>query len=231
MPTDRIRQAIEQISAKPDPVRLAKIADLASRAADAAEMKRAPLDPIMDELEALTGFREGPRYWASFHGGGGPEEFALTIGVALPEPISDLEPAEIRALLALETRGRETGNWDEAENQRVLEYLSACLGDAFTTDVIYNYFVDLDLDGLTQEVVHRRNVLAEGGKAALDAYEVEASRRVLNAGTSLYAHLLQALRRLPPAEREQYKDMLEAKFEREVKEAYAQRLNRTDAAD
>jgi hypothetical protein len=205
MSTDRIRQAIEQITAQPDPARLALIAELASRASDAAETRRAPLDPIMDELEALTGFREEPAYWASFHGGGGLEEFAAVIALPLPEPIDDLEPAEIGALMALEESFRLG---DQAIYLRILKYLSACLQPSFTTDLIYNYFLELDLDGLTQEILHRRIILSEGGEAALHAYEVEASREVLNAGTASYACLLQALRRLPPQEHEQYRNAL-----------------------
>ncbi len=179
MPTDRIRRAIKQITEKPDPARLAQIADLASRASDAAETRRAPLEPIMDELEALTGFREGPRYWATFHGGGGPEEFAAVIALPLPEPIIDLDPAEIGALLAFEESVRLG---DQAEYQRILQYLSACLGDAFNTDLIYWPHREMNAAELLDEVIKRREILREKGIAGLRAYERGLAEEVMASG-------------------------------------------------
>ncbi|MBA4045500.1 MAG: hypothetical protein C0471_13925 [Erythrobacter sp.] len=181
MLTDRIGQAIEQITATPDPVRLAKIAELAGRASDAAETRRAPLDPIMDEIEALTGFREEPRYWASFHGGGGPEEFAAVIALPLPEPITDLEPAEIGALLALEESLRLG---DQAVYLRILQYLSACLGEAFSTALIYWPHRAMDAAELLDEVVRRRSILRENGSAGLRAYERGLAVEVMDASDS-----------------------------------------------
>lgn len=179
MPTDRIRHAIEQITARPYPARLAQIADLASRASDAAETGRAPLDPITDELEALTGFREGPRYWASFHGGGGPEELAAVIALPLPEPITDLEPAEIGALLALEENGRLA---DQVAYQRIMKYLSACLGEAFNTDLIYWPHREMNAAELLDEVIRRRGILRDEGIAGLRAYELGLAEEVMAAG-------------------------------------------------
>jgi hypothetical protein len=179
MPSDRIRRAIEQITAQPDPARLAQIADLASRASDAAETRRAPLEPIMDELEALTGFCEEPRYWASFHGGGGPEEFAATIALPLPEPIADLEPVEIGALLALEESLRLA---DQAVYQRTLSYLSACLGEAFNTDLIYWPHREMNPAELLDEVIRRRGILRAEGIAGLRAYEHGLAEDVMASG-------------------------------------------------
>lgn len=179
MVTDRIRQAIEQITATPDPARLAQISDLASRASDAAETRRAPLDPIMDELEALTGFREEPRFWASFHGGGGPDEFAAMIALPLPDPITDLEPSEIGDLLALEERFRLD---DQAVYQRVLKYLSACLGAAFSTDLIYWPHREMNAAELLDEIVRRRGILDDQGVSGLRAYEHGLAEDVMQNG-------------------------------------------------
>ena len=181
MPTDRLGRAIAQITATPDPARLAQIADLASRASDAAETRRAPLDPIMDELEALTGFREEPGFWASFHGGGGPDEFAAVIALPLPDPITDLDPSEIGDLLALEERLRLD---DQAVYQRVLNYLSACLGDAFTTDLIYWPHREMNAAELRDEVIRRRSILHAEGIAGLSAYERGLAQEVMASGNS-----------------------------------------------
>jgi hypothetical protein len=176
MPSDRIRRAIEQITAQPDPARLAQIAELASRASDAAETRSAPLAPIMDELEALTGFREEPRYWASFHGGGGPEEFAAMIALPLPEAITDLEPAEIGALLAFEESSRLA---DQAIYQRILQYLSACLDEAFNTDLIYWPHREMNAAELLEEVIRRRSILRAEGIAGLRSYEHGLAEEVM----------------------------------------------------
>lgn len=179
MPADRIGRAIEQITATPDPARLAQIAALVRSASNAAEMKRDPLDPIMDELEALTGFREGPRFWASFHGGSEPEEFAAEIALPLPEPITDLEPAEIGALLALEENFRLA---DQAVYQRVLKYLSACLGAAFSTDLIYWPHREMNAAELLDEIVRRRAILDAQGVSGLRAYEHGLAEDVMQNG-------------------------------------------------
>lgn len=179
MPSDRIRQAIEQITATPDPVRLAQIADLASDAADAAETGRASLEPFMDELEALTGFREDKHFWRAFHGGDGPEEFAAVIALPLPEPITNLEPAEIGTLLALEESLRLG---DQAVYQRILKYLSACLGEAFSTDLIYWPHREMNAAELLDEVIRRRAILSDEGIAGLRAYEIGLAEEVMASG-------------------------------------------------
>lgn len=179
MPTDRIRRAIDEITAKPDPVRLAQIAALASEASDAAETGRAPLDPIMDELEALTGFREDRAYWASFHGGDGPDAFAAQIAVPLPSPITDLEQTEIAALLALEADLRLSD--DQPVYMRVLNYLTGCLAPAFDTNLIYWPHREMSARELLDEVLRRQAILLAKGIAGLDAYERGLAADVLAA--------------------------------------------------
>jgi hypothetical protein len=169
MPTDRIRRAIEQITARPDPVRLAAIAALASDAADAAETGRAPLEALMDALEALTGFREDPDYWRAFHGGDGPEAFAARIAASPPDPIADLARDEIADLLALEAQLRLSD--DQPLYWRTLDYLSACLGAAFDTSLIYWPHRPMDAEALVDEVVRRQAILREEGTPGLHAYE------------------------------------------------------------
>lgn len=179
MPTDRIRRAIDEITAKPDPARLAQIAALASDAADAAETGRAPLAPIMDELEALTGFREDKYFWGTFHGLDGPEAFAAEIGVPAPDPISDLGPEEISALLALEVHLRYSD--EQPFFKRTVDYLSACLGEAFSTDLIYWPHRKMSAQELLDEVVRRQAILRSKGIAGLDAYERGLAADVLAA--------------------------------------------------
>jgi hypothetical protein len=169
MATGRIRQAIGQITAQPDPARLAHIAALASDAAHAAETGRTPLDPIMDAIEALTGFREDRHYWRAFHGGDGPYAFARQIGVPAPDPITDLAPDEIAALLALEEQLRLSDN--QALYMRTLDYLSACLGAAFDTSLIFWPYRTMDAAELADEVIRRQAILRAEGLAGLQAYE------------------------------------------------------------
>lgn len=223
MTSVRIREAIALICSKPDPDRRAKIVRLARSAADAAETGRVALDPILDELETLTGHRDNSDYWASFHGGNGPDEFADINGSALPEPIPSLTLDEIRSLLELEARARESQHYDGATSIRLHSFLSASLGHAFTTDLIFHPYGEWDREGLAAEIIRRRSVINSGGAEALAKHEASSARSTLGEGTAPAAILSIALEMLAPEERGAYESALEAKYQEEVEAARVQR--------
>ncbi|MEM7703002.1 MAG: hypothetical protein AAF251_13770 [Pseudomonadota bacterium] len=176
MSSQRITKAIAQLRAKSKPDRLAKIADLASQASSAAEERNPPLDPILDELEALTGERQDEGYWRTFHGGEGPEAYAEMVGEPMPETIHDLDSDEIRALLELHEavggeEAYETDTYDNAILDRCHRYLDRCLGKAWSNDLVYYRSDELGLNGLVEEILKLRALLREGGMKALKDYE------------------------------------------------------------
>lgn len=154
------------------------IAELASRASDAAETGSAPLDPILDDLEALTGQRQNHDYWLIFHGGEGPDFYAQAVSEPMPAPISSLASHEIKSLLELHDRFASDEDFDEAIQDRCLRYLERCLGEAFNTNLLFYPYRDYDLDGMVDEINLRTDLLEKGGGEAIKKYEYDIALKM-----------------------------------------------------
>jgi hypothetical protein len=82
-------------------------------------------------------------------------------------------------LLALEESLRLA---DQAVYQRTLSYLSACLGEAFNTDLVYWPHREMNPAELLDEVIRRRGILRAEGIAGLRAYEHGLAENVMASG-------------------------------------------------
>lgn len=173
MAQTRVEQAITAITKSPDPERKAQFAALLSEATNAAERRLDSLEGLLDQLEAFMPERPDGAWLASLYGASSPEEYAETWTEPLPAPLDSLTREEILALLQAHDRLHPSPG-----SERLLVYIERSLPDAFNSHLIYYPYAEWSLDELANEIVKRRSLLEQGGRHALDAYEVEVAEGI-----------------------------------------------------
>jgi hypothetical protein len=167
--TSRARSLFDQLTAEPDPERVAALTAIFKRCQNAVNDRTEAVEPVLALAQQETGRAWHADNFFELWGWTSPEEMAEDHAIAVP-PVTDLSEAELGELLALH---------GDFFPDRSLRFLGASLGEAFNTDLIFYPYREMSAEDLAKEVFTRRDILRSGGGAALRAYERELAEQVM----------------------------------------------------
>ncbi len=153
------------------------------------------LNRIIDAIEDFSGERKEIEYFVTVHGVDIGDE-AHFLAAPRHEVVQDLETAEITSLL-----DATTGAKAEVHQTILLDFLNRSLGKAFNTDLLYYPYAEWTHAELAVEIERRRNLLAKGGDAALDEYEMGIAKAILERPDPKYWELEWAVPKVFPGDR------------------------------
>ena len=171
--TSKVDAVIAKLKEKPSAERFEEIAQLFRDCELAVNDGVGDIEPLLVRVREETGNSWDSEFFFELWGWTSPEELAGVYGYSIkrPEP-EDFDHTELVALLE-----RIEAELQEPKD-KVWQYLGDCLGPAFNTDLIYHPYRDMTARELAEEIIHRRQLLDDGGIAALDAYERGIAKRL-----------------------------------------------------
>lgn len=155
----------------------------------------AELHRVIDAIEDLSGERKEIDYFVTVHGGDIGDE-AHFLAAPRHGAVSDLTASEIAVLL-----DATVGAARQIHQTILLDFLNRSLGKAFNTDLIYYPYAEWSHEELAVEIERRRALLAEGGDAALDEYELGIAKAILGRPDPRYWELEWAVPKVFPGDR------------------------------
>lgn len=167
--TSRARSLFDQLTATPDPERIAKLAEIFKRCESAVNDRTEAVEPVLALARKETGKHWHARDFFELWGWTSPEELAEDYADAVP-PVTDLSEMELAELLAL------LGDFFP---DCTLRFLQASLGEAFNTDLIFYPYREMTPEELAGEICKRQEILRSGGAAAIADYEREIAKQVM----------------------------------------------------